>query len=186
MAVAVEAFFRKHLVSSCGLPSYCCCCHLLLLRQLLHQLVAADDAKFYLPATPAPPKKKRVVTSSGSSAPADHKSVTQATTLAYLISRAQPGSRLAIRNTCLRFREPEISQILLVLINQKRMCHSRCTQTQIGQQQPLKKLFFFSRCSSYFRFLPFSSTRTLGGRVFLPPLAHGPASSTHDDGEKKV
>lgn len=72
-AVAVEAFFRKHLVSSCGLPSYCYCWHfhlrpllllLLLLRHCSPPLapeVAAADAKFYLRSTPAPRKQSGII-----------------------------------------------------------------------------------------------------------------------------
>lgn len=68
-AVAVEAFFRKHLVSSCGLPSYCWHFHLrplllllLLLRHCSPPLtpeVAAAGAEFYLRSTPAPRNKAK-------------------------------------------------------------------------------------------------------------------------------
>lgn len=150
-AAAVGAFFRKHLVSSCGLPSCrgccCCCCCWGHLRRPPPLAAVADGAEFYLPVTPArvpnsgQPRDSTVHVPLAFKhlqqkldffvlLPATHHShSSQYLAIAYLICCP---TAAVVATAPLRWNRPPPrepipeqefhTQILLVLINQKRMC----------------------------------------------------------------
>lgn len=149
MAAAVGAFFRKHLVSSCGLPSCCCCWgHL---RRPPPLAAVADGAEFYLPVTPArvpnrgQPRDSTAVVPLAFKhlkkkldffcvSPTHHTHSSQYLAIAYLICCPTAATAPLRWNRppprWNQFRSRNFTQILLVLINQKRMCPRAHTDTR--------------------------------------------------------
>lgn len=148
MAAAVGAFFRKHLVSSCGLPSCCCCWgHLCLPPPPL--AAVADGAEFYLPVTPARVPNRGQPRDSTAVVPLAFKHLKKLDFFVLLRHTTHSSQYLAIAYLICcptaataplrwnrppprwnQFRSRNFTQILLVLINQKRMCPRTHTETR--------------------------------------------------------